>query len=134
MQIHQWVPMAKDHCEVPRDVTSEILERVGFQAGGSESVAERNGREKGRVIERMGKEGGSQNQSRQVFGRITQSDRLCVTKCHSKVPFWRTMSRINIYIYIYKFGTPKPQPLPLSQAHVHKVTEWRTIQKYHNKD
>ncbi len=29
-----------------------------------ESVAERNRREKGRVIERMGKEGGSQNQSR----------------------------------------------------------------------
>jgi hypothetical protein len=29
------------------------------------------------------------------------------------------------------FGTPRPQPLPLSQAPVHKVTEWRTIQKYH---
>jgi hypothetical protein len=29
------------------------------------------------------------------------------------------------------FGTPKPQPFPLSQAPVHKVTEWRTIQKYH---
>jgi hypothetical protein len=29
----------------------------------SESVAERNGRENERVIERMGKEGGSQNQS-----------------------------------------------------------------------
>jgi hypothetical protein len=29
------------------------------------------------------------------------------------------------------FGTPRPQPLPLFQAPVHKVTEWRTIQKYH---
>jgi beta-lactam-binding protein with PASTA domain len=56
--------VAEGHCEVPRDVTSEILERAGFQAGGSESVAERNGREKGRVIKRMGKEGESQNQSR----------------------------------------------------------------------
>ncbi len=58
------MPVAEGHCEVPRDVTSEILERAGFQAGGSESVAERNGREKGRVIKRMGKEGESQNQSR----------------------------------------------------------------------
>jgi hypothetical protein len=40
--------VAEGHCEVPRDVTSEILERAGFQASGSESVVERNGREKGR--------------------------------------------------------------------------------------
>jgi hypothetical protein len=39
------------------------------------------------------------------------------------------MSGINILKK--KFGTPRPQPLPLSQAPVHKVTEWRTIQKYH---
>ncbi len=31
-------------------------------------------------------------------------------------------------------GSPRPHPLPLSQARVHKVTEWRTIQKYHSKD
>jgi hypothetical protein len=29
---------------------------------------------------------------------------------------------------------PSGTKLPLSQAPVHKVTEWRTIQKYHSKD
>jgi hypothetical protein len=32
MYRYKWVPVAEGHCEVPRAVTSEILERAGFQA------------------------------------------------------------------------------------------------------
>jgi hypothetical protein len=56
---------------VKSPVGESVAERNGREKGRvivkspvGESVAERNGREKGRVIERMGKEGGSQNQSR----------------------------------------------------------------------
>ncbi len=80
--------------------------------------------------------------------RVTQSDRLCVTKrerSESELSEWGkregAKTKVGRFLGVLHkviahgppkwFGTPRPQPLPLSQAPVHKVTEWRTIQKYH---